>query len=113
MRANLDRRLGLPILAYPAASLLGRSVSEILSSAESQAEAAVAVAKRIRAGAAFCFMDLSVEAEAFGARVKFGKDSIPVVAANLSRRKFSIYYCANMDLFNELFGQIIFIEIGT
>ena len=82
MRANLDRRLGLPILAYPAASLLGRSVSEILSSAESQAEAAVAVAKRIRAGAAFCFMDLSVEAEAFGARVKFGKDSIPVVAAN-------------------------------
>jgi hypothetical protein len=31
----------------------------------------------------------------------------------MSRRKFSIYYCANMDLFNELFGQIIFIEIGT
>ena len=36
-----------------------------------------------------------------------------LLSGAMSRRKFSIYYCVNMDLFNELFGQIIFIEIGT
>ena len=83
MLAGIDRRLGAPILAYPAVSLAGRNLSEILSSPDMQADAVSEIAKRAKTGAAFCFMDLSVEAEAFGARAVFSENSVPHIDKSL------------------------------
>ncbi len=69
----------LPILSFPSTQLLGISVKELISSAERQAEGMVAVTKRCDVGASLNMMDLSVEAEAFGAVVHFEENEIPTV----------------------------------
>ena len=69
----------LPILSFPSVSLLGVSVRELISSAEMQARGMQLVAERTPSAASVSLMDLSVEAEAFGAEVRFSDDEIPNV----------------------------------
>ena len=69
----------LPILAFPATSLMGLSVGELIGDPENQAKAMKLVAERIGAPAAMGFMDLSVEAECFGAEVVIKDDEVPAV----------------------------------
>ena len=65
--ANIKKPL--PILSFPSVSLLGVSVKELISSSELQAKGMRAIADATDASAAVSFMDLSVEAEAFGATI--------------------------------------------
>ena len=74
-----DKSKTVPILSFPSAKLLGISVRELLSSAEMQAAGMKAIAERCDVGAVLNMMDLSVEAEAFGAKVRFFEDDIPTV----------------------------------
>ena len=60
----------VPILSFPSAQLLGISVRELISSARNQADGMRAIAERCPVGASLNMMDLSVEAEAFGARIR-------------------------------------------
>ena len=69
----------VPILSFPSAQLLGISVKELISSAEMQAEGMQAVADNYSIGASLNMMDLSVEAEAFGAKIRFYDDDVPAV----------------------------------
>lgn len=73
----------LPILSFPAVSLLGVSVRELIASAEMQARGMQLVAERTPAAASVSLMDLSVEAEAFGAEVRFSDDEVPNVIGQL------------------------------
>ena len=73
----------LPILSFPATSLLGVTVREIISSSELQAQGMVAVAQRTDAAAAVSFMDLSVEAECFGAEVSVSDSEVPTVTGRV------------------------------
>ena len=69
----------LPILSFPAISLIGVSVKELIGSAELQAKAMKTVADRVDSVASVSLMDLSVEAECFGSTVKFSDDEVPTV----------------------------------
>ena len=69
----------VPILSFPSASLLGITVSELISSSDMQAKGMLAIRNRCSIGASLNMMDLSVEAEAFGARIHFTDNEIPTV----------------------------------
>lgn len=69
----------IPILSFPSTQLLGITVRELISSAEMQAKGMQAVAEKGNVGAALNMMDLSVEAESFGAKIRFYDDDIPTV----------------------------------
>ena len=69
----------LPLLSFPCVSLLGVSVREVISDSDLQARGMKAVADRIDAAASVSFMDLSVEAECFGAEIEFSDDEVPTV----------------------------------
>ena len=73
----------LPILSFPAVSLLGVSVRELVSDSELQARGMKAVADRIDSCASVSFMDLSVEAQCFGAEVTFSYEEVPTVRGRL------------------------------
>lgn len=69
----------LPILAFPSATLLGITARELISSPEMQLNGMKAIAENCTVGASLNMMDLSLEAEAFGAKVRFYDDDIPAV----------------------------------
>lgn len=69
----------MPILSFPAASLLRISVKDMVTDSEAMARAVAAIASRGSVGAAVMPMDLSVEAECFGAEVIFGEGEPPAV----------------------------------
>ena len=73
----------LPILSFPSVSLLGVSVRELIADSDLQARAMKMVADRTDAAASVSFMDLSVEAECFGAEVSFFDDEVPTVKCRL------------------------------
>ena len=73
------RKKPLPILSFPSVSLLGTSVNALLCDAQMQANGMLAIAERTNASAAVSFMDLSVEAECFGARVTFSDTEVPTI----------------------------------
>ena len=69
----------IPILSFPSVTLLGISVKDLVTSPTLQADALEALNKRCAMGALVTPMDLSVEAECFGAPVKFSEDEVPAV----------------------------------
>lgn len=73
----------MPILTFPATHLLNVSISELLSSSQLLAKAMVEIRNRCDIGASVAFMDLSVEAEAFGAEICFTDDEIPTVTKGI------------------------------
>ena len=73
----------MPVLSFPCVSLLGITVKELISDASKQAEGMKAIADRTNAAASVSFMDLSVEAECFGARVVVSDDEVPTVKGRI------------------------------
>ena len=74
----------LPLLSFPGIRFLGNvNVRQMVCDSDLQARCMKAVADRVDAAAAVSFMDLSVEAEAFGARVLFFDDDVPAVCGSL------------------------------
>lgn len=73
----------VPVLTFPSAQLLGITVKELIGSAKMQAKGMEAIAKRCPIGAALNMMDLSVEAEAFGAKIRIYEDEIPAVEGGI------------------------------
>ena len=69
--ARSDKKQAMPILSFPAAQKLGVSVETLVKSADLQAKAMEIIARETDTIAAVSLMDLSVEAEAFGAKVRF------------------------------------------
>ena len=76
---GMDEKKPLPILSFPCVSLLGVTVRELISDSTLQAKGMKAVADRTNAAASVSFMDLSVEAECFGATVVVSDDEVPTV----------------------------------
>ncbi|MBE6631616.1 MAG: methyltransferase [Ruminococcaceae bacterium] len=69
----------VPILSFPSTKLLGISVNELISSSDMQAKGMTEIRNRCNVGASLNMMDLSVEAEAFGSKIRFSDDEIPTV----------------------------------
>jgi len=73
----------MPILSFPSTSLLGVSVRELISDSTLQAKGMKAIADRCDMPAAVSMMDLSVEAEAFGASILTDDNEVPTVIGSV------------------------------
>lgn len=80
---SADKKKAIPILSFPSVSLLGITVRELISDSDSQAAGMKKIADFVDAGAAVSLMDLSVEAECFGATIRFSDDEVPTVVGRL------------------------------
>ena len=78
------RKKPLPILSFPGIQAMESvTVKDLVQSDELQAECIYQVATRVDAAAAVGFMDLSVEAEAFGAQTILFDEDVPAVTGAL------------------------------
>lgn len=73
----------IPVLSFPSTQLLGISVIDLISKSDNQAKGMKLIAERCDTAASLSMMDLSVEAEAFGAKVKTSQDEVPTVTGQL------------------------------
>ena len=69
----------MPILSFPSVSLLGVTVKEMILDSDLQARGMQAAAENTPAAASVSFMDLSVEAECFGAAVCITDNEVPTI----------------------------------
>ena len=73
----------MPVLSFPSVQLMGITVKELISSAESQARGMKTIADRVNSSASVSLMDLSVEAEAFGSTIHVSDDEVPTVIGSI------------------------------
>ena len=73
----------LPILSFPAVQKMGVTVSQLVHDAALQARAMETIIQETDSLAAISLMDLSVEAEAFGASVRYFDNEVPAVSGQL------------------------------
>ncbi|MCX6143447.1 MAG: uroporphyrinogen decarboxylase family protein [Ignavibacteriales bacterium] len=74
-----SKRLAIPIMTHPGIDLTGHTVYETVHSPQLHSGAVRAVSEAYPTGASTMIMDLSVEAEAFGAKVRFSDNEVPSV----------------------------------
>lgn len=72
-------RFIMPIGAYTGANWTGASVKDIVSNPTAQVESVLAIHEHFHPDALLTAMDLSAEAEAFGAEIRVSEDEIPTV----------------------------------
>lgn len=72
-----------PVLSFPAVQLMGISVKELIADASAQARGMKLVAQRTDRAATVSLMDLSVEAECFGAEIRVSEDEVPTVVGSV------------------------------
>lgn len=70
-------RKAMPILSFPSIQLMNCTVRDLISSSDMQAKGMHLVAQRTDAAASVSLMDLSVEAECFGAPIHVSDDEVP------------------------------------
>ena len=93
-----SQRLAIPIMTHPGIELAGRKVSEAVTNGQVHFEAIRQIEAKYPAAACTVIMDLTVEAEAFGAEVVFPEDGIPAVTGRLATGMESVSALAVPDL---------------
>lgn len=73
----------VPIMTHPGIELLGKDVIDAVKDGTVHAAAIKALAKRFDTAAATVIMDLTVEAEAFGADIVFEQGAVPAVTGHM------------------------------
>lgn len=76
-------RVAIPIMTHPGIELVGCTVKQAVTDGKVHADAICALNDKYPAAAVTAIMDLTVEAEAFGAEVVFSEDEIPNVIGRL------------------------------
>jgi uroporphyrinogen decarboxylase len=76
-------RVVIPVLTFPGGRLTGATVREMVHDPAKQVAAQCALRDRFRTHALLSAMDLSTEAEEFGATILFSDDEIPTVTGRL------------------------------
>ena len=80
---NAEHKRALPILSFPSIQLMNTTVRELISSPAMQATGMKLIADRVDSAASVSMMDLSVEAEAFGACVTVTDHEVPAVTGHI------------------------------
>lgn len=91
-------RLAIPIMTNPGIEIIGRTVKEAVTNGEVHAAAIKALDEKYPSSGATVIMDLTVEAEAFGAQVKFPENEVPTVIGSLLKDDADIEALAVPDL---------------
>ena len=81
----------VPIITHPGIEQNGHTVREAVSDGQVHYEAVMTLARLFPSAAACTIMDLTTEAEAFGAEIAFSDDAVPAVASRLLPDVESIY----------------------
>lgn len=84
----------LPVLTFPAAEMMGITTKELIYSPKLQADAMMYIHDHLDMAAVLAFMDLSVEAEAFGSDIRYSDNEVPTVVGSI------IDEDSNVDLLN-------------
>ncbi len=80
---GFDKRIALPIMTHPGIEYIGKQVRDAVTDGEVHFAAIKALAERYPSAACTVIMDLTVEAEAFGAPILIPEEEIPTVTARL------------------------------
>ena len=78
-----EKRIALPIMTHPGIEYVGKTVREAVTDGEVHFAAIKALAERYPSAACTVIMDLTVEAEAFGAKILIPEEEIPTVTERL------------------------------
>ena len=81
----------IPVMTHPGIEQNGHTVRQAVSDGRIHCEAVVALSQQYPSAAACTIMDLTTEAESFGARIAFSDDAVPAVAGRLLPDVASIY----------------------
>lgn len=73
----------IPVMTHPGIEITGDTVRKAVSDGQAHCNAIVALAKKYPTAAATVIMDLTVEAEAFGAEIAFPENAVPAVVGHL------------------------------
>ena len=73
----------MPVLSFPAIQLMDITVKELIASSDLQAQAMKTVADNVDSAGSVSLMDLSVEAECFGATIHISDDEVPTVIGSI------------------------------
>lgn len=95
---NMKERIAIPIMTHPGIELIEKSVYEAVTNGEVHFEAIRALNEKYPAAACTVIMDLTVEAEAFGAEVTFSPNEIPTVTKRLVSDMESVSKLAIPDM---------------
>jgi uroporphyrinogen decarboxylase len=81
----------IPVMTHPGIEQNGHTVRQAVSDGQIHYEAVMTLAKQFPSAAACTIMDLTTEAEAFGARIAFSDEAVPAVANRLLPDVDAIY----------------------
>lgn len=81
----------VPVMTHPGIELNGRTVRQAVSDGRIHYEAVMTLVRKYPSAAACTIMDLTTEAEAFGAEVAFSDEAVPAVSSRLLPDVESIY----------------------
>ncbi|NLB69476.1 MAG: methylcobamide--CoM methyltransferase, partial [Lentisphaerae bacterium] len=84
------RRKVLPLMGAPGAELSGSDLNDAYKDGEIQFKCLEALYNEFPTEAVFTFMDLSLEAEAFGSPIEFVTGEVPTVSAPIVSDEESI-----------------------
>jgi uroporphyrinogen decarboxylase len=76
-------RAALPIMTYPGLTLVDKKVSDVIRSGQDQFACIAALSSKYPTVAAVTIMDLSVEAEVFGSKIKYTENEVPTVVGKI------------------------------
>lgn len=77
------KTVAIPVMTHPGIEITGDSVLKAVSDGEAHFKAIAALADKYPTAAATVIMDLTVEAEAFGAEIAFTENEVPAVVGHL------------------------------
>lgn len=83
--------VAVPVMTHPGIEQNGHTVKEAVSDGQVHAEAVIRLARQYPSAAAATIMDLTTEAEAFGAEIAFSDTAVPAVSKRLLPDVDSIY----------------------
>ena len=87
---NSKQRIAIPILTHTGIEMSGKRVFDAVTDGWVHYEAIRLLSENFPASACTVIMDLTVEAEAFGAQVIFSEDEVPSIVGRLVSDRKSI-----------------------
>jgi uroporphyrinogen decarboxylase len=82
LRESRERK-ALPIMTYPGLELVDKTVKDVITNGRDQYSCMAALSKKYSTAAAVTIMDLSVEAETFGSKIKYTDNEVPSVVGKI------------------------------
>lgn len=73
----------MPVMTHPGIELNGNTVREAVCNGKVHAEAVIKLTQAYQSAAACTIMDLTTEAESFGAEIAFGDEAVPAVVGHM------------------------------